>query len=87
MKKIENEEDAYVHKTVDRSLAVNLRRARAKRELTQAQLAHAMNEKAAVIQSYESGNAIPNGSLIAKMEKALGLRLRGPQALEPLGKK
>ncbi|KNH06819.1 MBF1-domain-containing protein [Perkinsela sp. CCAP 1560/4] len=84
VQKIENDDDSYIHPKVDRSVAVNLRRARALKEMTQQQLAMAINEKAAVIQSYENGSAIPSGKLIVAMERALGVRIHGQHALEPL---
>ena len=84
VQKIANDEDNFVHQTVDRSVAVNLRRARALKEMTAQQLAMAINEKVAVIQSYENGSAIPSGTIIARMERALGLKVHGPKALQPL---
>ena len=83
VQKIANDEDNFVHQKVDRSVAVNLRRARALKEMTQQQLAMAINEKAAVIQSYENGSAIPSGTLIVAMERALGMHIHGAKALEP----
>ena len=34
-----------------------------------------MNVKQSVVNDYESGKAIPNGSLIAKMNRFLGVKL------------
>lgn len=82
-RKIANAEDEYVHKTVDIQVSTNIRRARAKKDMTQQQLAMAISEKVSVVQAYERGDAIPNGQLIARMERALGLHLKGPRALEP----
>lgn len=36
-----------------------------------------INEKPQVIQEYESGKAIPNQQVISKLERALGVKLRG----------
>ena len=36
-----------------------------------------INEKPSVIQDYESGRAIPNPQILAKLERALGVKLRG----------
>lgn len=36
-----------------------------------------INEKPQVIQEYESGKAIPNQQIITKLERALGVKLRG----------
>jgi transcriptional regulator with XRE-family HTH domain len=47
--------------------------------MTQKALATLMNEKPQVIAEYESGKAIPNPQLIAKIERALGTRLPRPK--------
>jgi putative transcription factor len=51
--------------------------ARLEKKLTQAQLAQQINEKPQIIQEYESGKAIPNNQIIAKLERVLGVKLRG----------
>eukprot|EP00976_Prorocentrum_cordatum_P107777 1194708-Prorocentrum_minimum.AAC.7 len=37
----------------------------------------AINEKPQIIQEYESGKAIPNNQILAKLERVLGCKLRG----------
>ncbi|KDO46995.1 hypothetical protein CISIN_1g031871mg [Citrus sinensis] len=51
--------------------------ARNDKKLTQSQLAQLINEKPQVIQEYESGKAIPNQQILTKLERALGVKLRG----------
>ena len=51
--------------------------ARTAKKMTQAQLGQAINEKPQTVQEYESGKAIPNNQILAKMERALGVKLRG----------
>jgi putative transcription factor len=46
--------------------------------LKQTELAAMIAEKSTVINEYESGRAIPNGALIAKIERALGAKLPRP---------
>lgn len=36
-----------------------------------------INEKPQIIQEYESGKAIPNNQIIVKLERVLGVKLRG----------
>jgi len=36
-----------------------------------------INEKPQVIQEYEAGKAIPNNQIITKLERVLGVKLRG----------
>ncbi|CED82273.1 mbf1-domain-containing protein [Phaffia rhodozyma] len=58
------------------------------KSMTQKDLATKVNEKPSVIQDYENGKAIPNPALLAKLERALGVKLRGDPSLigTPLNK-
>ena len=52
--------------------------------MTQKQLATLINEKPQIVAEYESGKAIPNGQIIAKLERALGAKLpRGGKKKTP----
>ena len=46
-------------------------------DISQAVLARMTNLPLSVIQDYESGKAIPNQQILAKIERALGIKLRG----------
>ena len=46
-----------------------------------------INEKPQVVNEYESGKAIPNQQIISKLERALGVKLRGKDIGAPLGPK
>ena len=50
-------------------------KARNAKGLTQKQLAQQLNMQPQVINEYESGKAIPNNAVIAKIERALGAKL------------
>ena len=41
------------------------------------ELAKLINERPQVVQEYENGKAVPNQAVLAKMEKVLGVKLRG----------
>jgi putative transcription factor len=43
--------------------------------MTQKQLGAAICEHPKIIQEYECGKAKPNGQILAKLDKALGVRL------------
>lgn len=73
--KLENSNDEFKHSTVNRNLSQAIQQARLARQMTQKQLATAINEKPQVIQQYESGQAIPNPQVINKMERVLGIHL------------
>jgi putative transcription factor len=51
--------------------------ARSDLKLTQKDVAQKINEKPSVLQDYESGKAIPNPQILGKLERALGVKLRG----------
>lgn len=46
-----------------------------------------INEKPQVVSEYESGKAVPNQQILAKMERALGVKLRGKDIGKPFGAK
>jgi putative transcription factor len=54
-----------------------MQQARMDLKLSQKDLAQKINEKPSVLQDYESGKAIPNPQILGKMERALGVKLRG----------
>ncbi|KAL8271801.1 hypothetical protein Esti_004273 [Eimeria stiedai] len=74
-KKVEEDTGDYHVERVSPDFSKALAEARRNKGMTQAQLAHAINEKPSVISEYESGKAIPNGVILQKMSKALGCQL------------
>jgi len=76
-RKLEESEELK-HKKVDKSLSKAIMQARMAKKMTQKDLATAINEKPQVIGEYESGKAIPNGAIIVKMERKLGVKLPRP---------
>ena len=83
-KALDDDHDSLRVKTVDFNVRVEIQRARASKGLTQAQLAQAINERGSVVTEYENGKAIPNEGVLVRMEKALGVHLRGALAGQPL---
>jgi len=51
--------------------------ARMELKLSQKDVAQKINEKPSVLQDYESGKAIPNVQILSKLERVLGVKLRG----------
>lgn len=76
-RKIE-ESDELKHAKVDRNLSKAIQQARMAKKMTQKELATAINEKTQVVGEYESGKAIPNGQIIVKIERKLGVKLPRP---------
>ena len=51
---------------------------------TQKDLATRIQEKPQVINEYENGKAIPNNQVLGKIERQIGIKLRGKSIGEPL---
>merc|ERR1712151_1244353 len=73
--KLDENAETFRHSTVSFDFKMALQQARLAKKLSQAQLAASINEKGSVINEYESGKAIPNGAIINKLNRALGVRL------------
>lgn len=54
-----------------------IQQGRQSKGLTQKDLATKINEKPQVITDYEAGRGIPNNVILGKIERAIGLKLRG----------
>lgn len=54
-----------------------IQKARLDKKMSQAELAKQINEQPKVVQEYENGKAVPNQAVLAKMERVLGVKLRG----------
>ncbi|KAK3436503.1 hypothetical protein EUGRSUZ_C01058 [Eucalyptus grandis] len=54
-----------------------IQRARLEKKMSQAELTKQINEPPKVVQEYENGKAVPNQAVLAKMERVLGVKLRG----------
>ncbi len=86
--KLDQATDVGRHETVSQSLKSVITKARNSEGFTQAKLALLCNVKPATITSYENGKAIPDNSVLGKMERHLGVKLRGKNIGGPLsGKK
>lgn len=82
--KLDDTDDVVQNKKVDASVGKTISQARLEKKLTQKDLATKINEKPQVINDYEAGRAIPNQQLLGKLERALGVKLRGKNIGEPL---
>jgi len=78
-KKLENEEsdESMTIPKVSRSVAIRIQQARLDKKWTQKELATKINEKQQIINDYESGRAVPSQAVLAKLERILGVKLRG----------
>ena len=68
---------SYEVPTISRNQALAIQRARTEKKLTQQQLAARISEPAKVINEYEQCKGVPNNNILAKLERVLGVKLRG----------
>lgn len=85
--KVDRETDIVKPKRLDANVGKAISRVRTEKKLSQKELATKINEKPTIINEYESGKAIPNQQILGKLERALGVKLRGKNIGEPLFKK
>lgn len=64
-------------KRIDSEVSRRIISARNNKKFTQKELAFKINDNVSVVQTYESGTAIPNQQILAKMERVLDIKLRG----------
>ena len=75
--KLDRENEVAPPPKINPSVGKAIQTARMEKEMAQKDLAQKVNEKPSVIQDYESGRAIPNPQILGKLERALGVKLRG----------
>jgi len=73
----DDEPDVVQHKQLSRNVSLRIQQARQAKGWTQKELATKISEKPQVVNDYEAGRGIPNPAVLAKMERALGVKLRG----------
>ncbi|KAK9367405.1 multi protein bridging factor 1-domain-containing protein [Lipomyces kononenkoae] len=83
--KVDRENEVAPPQKIDLSVGKAISKARADKGLTQKDLAVKVNEKSNIINDYEMGRAVPNQQLLGKLERALGIKLRGKDIGAPLG--
>ncbi|CDK24910.1 unnamed protein product [Kuraishia capsulata CBS 1993] len=82
--KLDRSDEIEAPKKVDQSVGKTISKVRLEKQMTQKDLAVKINEKPNIVNDYEAGRAIPNQQILAKMERALGVKLRGKAIGEPL---
>lgn len=82
--KIDRENEVAPPKKIDASVGKVISQARLEKKLTQKDLATKINEKPTVINDYEAGRAVPSQQVLGKIERVVGVKLRGKNIGEPL---
>ncbi|RKP18160.1 MBF1-domain-containing protein [Rozella allomycis CSF55] len=85
--KLDQADDVVEVKNVGLAVSKAIQQARMEKKWTQKDLAVKVNEKQNVINEYESGKAIPNQQVLSKLERVLGVKLRGSNIGDKLGPK
>ncbi|EEB11765.1 conserved hypothetical protein [Pediculus humanus corporis] len=75
--KLDRETEELKHEKITLDTGKLIQQGRQGKGWSQKELATKINEKPQVINDYEAGRAIPNQAVLGKMEKALGIKLRG----------
>ncbi|CAO1636243.1 unnamed protein product [Parajaminaea phylloscopi] len=83
--KLDRDNEVHAPTKVAPSVGKAIAQGRQAKGMTQKDLGTAINEKPTVIQDYEGGKAVPNPQVLGKLERALGVKLRGKDIGAPLG--
>lgn len=75
--KLDRENEVAPPPKIAPSVGKAIQTARQEKELSQKDLAQKVNEKPSVISDYEGGRAIPSPQILGKLERTLGVKLRG----------
>ncbi|XP_044766461.1 endothelial differentiation-related factor 1 homolog [Coccinella septempunctata] len=82
--KLDRETEELKHETVSLDLGKLIQQGRQAKNMSQKELATKINEKPQIITDYEAGRGIPNNIIIGKIERVLGMKLRGKDRGRPL---
>ncbi|KAL2929305.1 Multiprotein-bridging factor 1c [Bienertia sinuspersici] len=76
-RKLDEETEPGSLAKVSNEVRLAIQKARIDKKMSQAELAKLINERPQVVQEYENGKAVPNHVVLGKMERVLGVKLRG----------
>ncbi|TFK55015.1 ylMBF1 [Heliocybe sulcata] len=75
--KLDRENEVAPPPKISPTVGKAMQTARMELGLTQKDVAQKINEKPSILQDYEAGKAIPNPQVLGKLERVLGVKLRG----------
>lgn len=82
--KLDAETEKLSHNKVGLETGRLIQQARASKNWKREEFATKICEKVQVVTDYENGSAIPNNQIFSKMERALGVKLRGKDRGQPI---
>lgn len=74
---MDRETEELKHETIALDVGKIIQQGRQAKGMSQKELATKINEKPQVITDYEAGKGIPNNVILGKIERAIGMKLRG----------
>ena len=83
-RRLDEDTENLKHKLVSSDTKTAIIKGRNAKGMSQKELATKINEQMKVVQEYESGKAIPSQQVLNKLERALGIKLRGKDIGAPL---
>ncbi|KDQ60598.1 hypothetical protein JAAARDRAFT_55326 [Jaapia argillacea MUCL 33604] len=75
--KLDRENEVAPPPKISPTVGKAMQQARMDLKLSQKDVAQKINEKPSILQDYEAGKAIPNPQILGKLERVLGVKLRG----------
>ncbi|KAG0669059.1 multiprotein-bridging factor 1 [Pichia californica] len=85
--RVDRSDEIIIPKKLDINVGKAIQKARQEKNISQKDLATKINEKPTIVNDYEAGRGTPNQQILAKMERVLGVKLRGKDIGSPLFKK
>lgn len=82
--RLDAETEKLSHNKVGLDVGRLIQQSRAVKNWKREEFATKICEKVQIVTDYENGSAIPNQQILAKMERALGIKLRGKERGQPL---
>lgn len=82
--KLDRETDELKHDKVPLDIGKIIQQGRNAKGLSQKDLATKICEKPQIVNDYEAGRGIPNNLILGKIERVIGLKLRGKERGKPL---
>jgi len=84
--KLDRETEELRHEPISLDVGKIIQQGRQSKNMSQNDLATKINEKPHIITEYEAGRGIPNNAILGKIEKVIGIKLRGKdrgQVMQP----
>ncbi|KAF7281168.1 multiprotein bridging factor 1 [Rhynchophorus ferrugineus] len=82
--KLDRETEELKHETISLDVGRLIQQGRQSKGMSQKELATKINEKPQIITDYEAGKGIPNNLILGKIERAIGIKLRGKDKGKPM---